>query len=134
MVFISGDVHWGEISREDAGEGPPLYDVTASGLNQEWPTVEPNRRRVGPVVREYNFGMIEIDWSQSDPRVDLLAVDGAGRELYQEYFAPRTQAKYSEESYRYDASDNLVRYFWYAGEGWQSQDVTAIAVDGEVGA
>jgi hypothetical protein len=34
VFFISGDVHFGEISRYDCATGYPLYDVTASGLTQ----------------------------------------------------------------------------------------------------
>ena len=47
VVFLSGDVHWGEISRQDVPGGYPLYDVTASGLNQDWDKIEPSARRVG---------------------------------------------------------------------------------------
>lgn len=35
VFFISGDVHFGEISRYDcAAVGYPLYDITSSGLTQ----------------------------------------------------------------------------------------------------
>ena len=79
VVFISGDVHWGEISALRAPDMYPLYDVTSSGINQEWPTVEPNRNRVGEVVRDYNFGMIEVDWGAEDPPVQLRVHDVTGR-------------------------------------------------------
>ena len=80
VVFISGDVHWGEISRQDVPGGYPLYDVTASGLNQDWDKIEPSARRVGDAVAEYNFGSIEIDWAADDPRVRLLSIDHTGKE------------------------------------------------------
>jgi alkaline phosphatase D len=73
VLFLSGDVHWGELSRSD--EGPyPLYDFTSSALNQEWPQALnlPNARRVGAVVYPYpNFGTVEIEWGESDPAVRL---------------------------------------------------------------
>ncbi len=78
VMFISGDVHWGEISRRKVPGGYPLYDVTASGLTEDWPNTEPNRYRVGKVVRENHFGMIDIDWTKNDPAVTLQIVDRKG--------------------------------------------------------
>jgi alkaline phosphatase D len=73
VLFLSGDVHWGELSR--AADGPyPLYDFTSSALNQEWPQALnlPNARRVGTVVYPYpNFGTVEIGWDDVDPTVRL---------------------------------------------------------------
>ena len=34
VIFVSGDVHFGEIARFDCGVQYPLYDVTSSGLTQ----------------------------------------------------------------------------------------------------
>ncbi|MCF8258195.1 MAG: alkaline phosphatase family protein [Flavobacteriales bacterium] len=62
MVFISGDVHWAEISRLEAEGCYPLYDITSSGITQKWPTQEPNTNRVGRTFKPNNFGMIEVDW------------------------------------------------------------------------
>lgn len=76
-LFISGDVHWGEISRYAPDGGPPIYDVTSSGITQTWPSTEPNANRVGPVVRENNFGLIEIAWEQQVIDLQLRTVDGA---------------------------------------------------------
>ena len=78
VIFISGDVHWGEISRRDWPDLYPLYDVTASGLTEEWYNVEPNRYRQGDAVRENHFGSIDIDWTQSDPVIRLGIIDTAG--------------------------------------------------------
>lgn len=79
-LFISGDVHWGEINRQEVLGGYPLYDVTASGLNQDWDTIEPSTRRVGDAVSQYNFGSIEIDWTADDPLIRLLNIDLTGEE------------------------------------------------------
>ncbi|MDG2012200.1 MAG: alkaline phosphatase D family protein [Pirellulaceae bacterium] len=78
VVFISGDVHWGEISRRSFEGLYPIYDVTASGLTEEWYNVEPNRLRVGEAYRDNHFGMIEIDWSQEDPLIVLQIIDTSG--------------------------------------------------------
>ena len=61
VVFISGDVHWGELSKLAATANRyPIYDLTSSGLTQNWDSTEPNRNRLGSVVRKNNFGIIEI--------------------------------------------------------------------------
>ncbi|MEM7657964.1 MAG: alkaline phosphatase D family protein [Bacteroidota bacterium] len=73
VIFISGDVHWGEISRQEVEGGYPIYDVTASGINQDWDQIEPNERRLGEAVAEYNFGMIELDWTAQ--MVTLFSID-----------------------------------------------------------
>lgn len=75
-VFISGDVHWGEISRYAPDDGPPIYDVTSSGITQTWPSTEPNDNRVGDVVRENNFGVIDVDWAARKLILQLRRADG----------------------------------------------------------
>ena len=80
VVFISGDVHWGEINRQDVPGGYPLHDVTASGINNDWDVIEPSARRVGAPVARYNVGFIEVDWSAEDPAVSLISMDVEGRE------------------------------------------------------
>ncbi len=64
VVMISGDRHLMEISCEKSRpSGYPMWDFTSSGLTQETETVnESNRYRIGPVKREQNFGIIEIQW------------------------------------------------------------------------
>ena len=74
VMFISGDVHWGEISKRDIEGLYPLYDVTASGLTEEWPNLETNKFRVGEAYRENHFGMIDVDWDQEDPKITLAIV------------------------------------------------------------
>jgi alkaline phosphatase D len=78
VMFISGDVHWGEISRQDVPGLYPLWDVTSSGITETWPSVEPNGNRVGEVVRENNFGEIEIDWTGPEPALALRLYDVSG--------------------------------------------------------
>ncbi|BDS09519.1 alkaline phosphatase D family protein [Aureispira anguillae] len=60
VVFISGDVHWGELSKYDNPYTYPIYDITSSGLTQSWHKTEPNKNRIGFPIRKNNFGCIEI--------------------------------------------------------------------------
>ncbi len=78
VIFISGDVHWGEISKRHEPNVYPMYDVTASGLTEEWYNVEPNKYRVGEATRENHFGLISIDWESQTPAVTMNIVDGKG--------------------------------------------------------
>jgi len=82
VVLLSGDRHTAEISRLDPGNGKlPVYDVTASSLNQggTTPADEPNRYRVGERYSPPNFGVIEIDWSGKSPKLRLELRDVAGK-------------------------------------------------------
>jgi alkaline phosphatase D len=80
-------VHWGEISVLQAPDLYPLHDVTASGINQTWDTLEPNRNRFGPAVMDNNFGLIEADWSRADPAIRLNVIDVNGQRRVQKEFA-----------------------------------------------
>jgi alkaline phosphatase D len=87
VVVVSGDRHSAEISRIPPGDDAlayPLYDLTASSLNQPKggdAGAEPNRHRVGPLHSGVNFGTIEIDWDAADgagPRLTLAIRDEHG--------------------------------------------------------
>lgn len=79
VVFLSGDVHWGELSRLQASGCYPLHDLTASGINEEWDILEPNRNRIGQACMDHHFGFIEIHWQSPDPSVALHIKDVTGR-------------------------------------------------------
>jgi alkaline phosphatase D len=78
VVFLSGDVHWGEISRVHPPGLYPIYDITSSGITKTWPDFEPNRNRLGAVVRENHFGWLAIDWKESDPTLSFQLLDVSG--------------------------------------------------------
>ncbi len=77
LVVISGDMHYGELSRLDAPGLYPIWDLTSSGLTEVWAVPTPNSRRQQGVVAEVNFGLIEIDWAAR--ALTLSVRDGAGR-------------------------------------------------------
>lgn len=80
VVFISGDVHWGEISKMEVEGGYPIYDVTSSGITQTWDIIEPNRNRIGQSIPQNNVGLIEIDFS-SVGKVSLSIVDATEQKV-----------------------------------------------------
>ncbi|MDX2221509.1 MAG: alkaline phosphatase D family protein [Rhodospirillaceae bacterium] len=79
VVFLSGDTHYAEISRLDDNVPYPLWDITSSGLTEVWPVLPPNARRVGPAVREPNFGMIAIDWANRTLELSIRDTKGSVR-------------------------------------------------------
>lgn len=73
-LILSGDRHIHELSvREDLKLNYPLIDLTSSGLTHSWEEFggEPNRYRVGGVYTGLGFGLVKIDWSESQPIVQL---------------------------------------------------------------
>lgn len=75
VIFISGDVHYAEISKINEDSLYPIYDITASGITSTWDFATPNDNRVDGPVMENHFGMIEIDWEQSDPVISMRIYD-----------------------------------------------------------
>lgn len=75
VIFISGDVHYSEISKLQPEGLYPLYDVTSSGITQVWPDIEQNRNRVGSAHSRNNFGMLEVEWGEDGGSImDTAAV------------------------------------------------------------
>jgi alkaline phosphatase D len=79
VVLLSGDVHWGEISRLAVDGGYDLYDVTSSGINRNWPFVETNANRIGDAVPEFNVGLLVIDWDAATVTTTLYDTGASPR-------------------------------------------------------
>lgn len=78
LVCISGDTHYGEISKLDLNTPYPIWDVTSSGLTEVWPVLPPNDNRVGPAFRDVNFGLIDIDWRNAATALTMHVCDVKG--------------------------------------------------------
>jgi len=114
VILLSGDRHTGELScldplREPEGAavdpGYPLYDLTASALNQSAPTAfgaqlaqaspravvfanEINRHRIGSRFGYNHFGLITIDWdAPGGGRVSLAIRSDLGEEVLRQRVA-----------------------------------------------
>jgi alkaline phosphatase D len=75
VFFISGDVHYSELSRLTNQDSYPIYDLTCSGLTEEWKFAAPNKYRIGKPVMDNHFGLITIDWFSENPTVQLEVWD-----------------------------------------------------------
>jgi alkaline phosphatase D len=78
VLFLSGDMHYAELSKLDVNVPYTLWDLTSSGLTETWPAATPNANRASDVIREPNFGLVEIDWQGAQTTVTLSVVDQGG--------------------------------------------------------
>lgn len=79
VVFASGDMHFAELYK--TGEaGYPLYDLTASGMDQKYPQsgkVQPDQTQIGTsLIKSLNFGGLVIDWEKSLLHLEILNGEG----------------------------------------------------------
>lgn len=72
VIFLSGDIHYGDLSCETSNVPYPLWDLTSSGFTHFWPTPGPNSNRVyANTIHERNFGLVHILWQSDNPLVVL---------------------------------------------------------------
>jgi alkaline phosphatase D len=64
LVIVSGDTHWSELSQIKRTNGKQLWEMTASGLTEEWKQVSPNKHRVGGSYAKANYGVVELSGQQ----------------------------------------------------------------------
>lgn len=81
VVFISGDVHWGEISKMENKGGYPIYDVTSSGITQTWDIIEPNKNRIGEAVPQNNIGVIDVIKDGAGVKLELALMDSSAKKI-----------------------------------------------------
>jgi alkaline phosphatase D len=74
VLFISGDVHYAELSKVKIPGLYPIYDLTASGISQTWHFATPNTTRMQGPVMENHFGVLQIDCRRKT--VGLSIIDG----------------------------------------------------------
>jgi alkaline phosphatase D len=87
VIIISGDRHIAELSRRNFPGLPyPLYDFTSSGLTHTWSEVwdEKNTYRVGKLIIEKNFGLMDITITNNHVHV-VFSVMGKNGIVYQKH-------------------------------------------------
>jgi alkaline phosphatase D len=88
VFFLSGDRHLMEISKDTGQKNDripyPMWDFTSSGMTQAYrPVSEPNTFRVGEVVRDTHYGIVELKWADKleDTEVVFTAY-GLGNKVF----------------------------------------------------
>ncbi|MDT9001137.1 alkaline phosphatase D family protein [Paucibacter sp. APW11] len=80
VVFLSGDMHYAELSSWEQGAAYPLWDITSSGLTEVWEIPTPNSQRRSAVLAERNFGLVDIELGGSESQLRLSICDVEGRQ------------------------------------------------------
>ena len=73
VFFLSGDVHFAELTKTQPTGMYPIYDVTSSGITHHEDKVSPlnNSIRVGNGFQYVNFGFLDIDWNASPVSIKM---------------------------------------------------------------
>lgn len=74
VVFLTGDVHYAEISKLEEPGLYPLYDITSSGITSTWSFATPNKNRIEGPVMDNHFGLITVEW-KADPVIKMQIID-----------------------------------------------------------
>jgi alkaline phosphatase D len=77
VIFLSGDVHYAEISRLTEKDLYPIYDITASGITSTWDFATYNKNRIEGPIMENHFGLLTIRW-EKDPVLNMQIIDNTG--------------------------------------------------------
>jgi alkaline phosphatase D len=80
VLFLTGDVHYAEISVLKEKGLYPIYDVTASGITSTWHFATPNENRIEGPIMENHFGLLSINWNQPDPSIKMEIYDISGNQ------------------------------------------------------
>lgn len=80
VMFLTGDVHYAEVSVLKDKDLYPIYDVTASGITSTWLFATPNENRIEGPVMDNHFGMLTVDWAQKDPAIKMEVYDIRGNQ------------------------------------------------------
>lgn len=74
VLFLTGDVHYAEISKLQVPGLYPVYDVTSSGITSTWDFAAQNVNRIEGPVMENHFGLLTIEWKK-DPVIKMEIID-----------------------------------------------------------
>ncbi|MEJ6524075.1 MAG: alkaline phosphatase D family protein [Opitutales bacterium] len=80
LLFISGDVHYAEVSKFEHSDCYPIYDITSSGLSSTWRFATPNKNRLEGPIMENHFGLLTVDFDQEAPKVKAEIWDVRGNQ------------------------------------------------------
>ena len=75
VIFLSGDVHYSEMSRIKRDGTYPIYDFTSSGITSTWHFATPNKNRIEGPVMENHFGLMTINWNPGQTTIKMECID-----------------------------------------------------------
>lgn len=92
VIFLTGDVHYAEISKLEEQGLYPIYDVTSSGITSTWDFATLNKNRIEGPVMDNHFGLLTIEW-ESDPVIRMEIID-KNRNSRIEYTIRRSEIRF----------------------------------------
>jgi alkaline phosphatase D len=77
VVFLSGDRHIGAVYKSLQSQGYPLFELTSSGMTHAWSAAkEAGPNRVGSLVTQNHFALIDIDWGKRQLQLGFQNTQG----------------------------------------------------------
>lgn len=85
VIMLSGDRHSAALYRKSGVSDYPLFEATSSSLNlpaSRWREpgetyMEPGPNRLGDMIYDANYGVLEIDWTAGAVEVSIRGDDGS---------------------------------------------------------
>lgn len=74
VLFLTGDVHYAEISKMNVPGLYPIYDITSSGITSTWDFAAPNANRIEGPVMDNHIGLLTIHWKKN-PIIKMEIID-----------------------------------------------------------
>jgi len=94
VMFLTGDVHYAEISRLQEEGLYPIYDVTASGITSTWDFATLNKNRIEGPVMDNHFGLLTVTW-EKDPVIRMEIIDKFNNQRI-EYTIKKSEIEFSK--------------------------------------
>lgn len=83
VIFLTGDIHRGELTKIERDNNYPLYEVTASPLTAGVSRYDQNTARVeGTLVHDRNFAILEVTGPRKDRNLNIKMYDADGSERW----------------------------------------------------
>ena len=87
VIFLTGDVHFSEISKLETASGPTIWDLTFStmsaGPNKSGHEWKNSYRVPGKVFNDRNFGWIKVTGSLQERKLEVFCYDKNNQLQYQ---------------------------------------------------
>ena len=83
-IVLSGDRHMAEFAKKKLESGNSIYEFMSSGLTHAWLAPLPDPNRIGKTVGIKNYGLINIDWTDQGPMVNLQIKDASRQGVIQQ--------------------------------------------------
>lgn len=111
VLFLSGDTHYAELDLMEEEGLYPLYDLTASAINQTWDPPGPSTNRIFPAYPHPNYGWVEVEWGKADPEVQLKIFD-ANDATQIEFEFPLSRLTFEERNLKPSVPDDAFQGSW----------------------